>query len=108
MNGHSVVFGPLVQKLEQITLNSSTLQDDQNKWSQCSIPHWLDLLSTSRQFCVPFSKKRHVNNSIFNVSIKVPTNRMGEFYILSKSFHYFVVDDQWIFIFSKLAQIILY
>ena len=37
MNGHSVVFGPLVQKLEQITLNSSTLQDDQNKWSQCSI-----------------------------------------------------------------------
>ena len=37
MNGHSVVFGQLVQKLEQITPNSSTLQDDQNEWSQCSI-----------------------------------------------------------------------
>ena len=34
---HSVVFGQLVQKLEQITPNSSTLQDDQNKWPQCSI-----------------------------------------------------------------------
>ena len=29
MNGHSVVSGQLVQKLEQITPNSSTLQDDQ-------------------------------------------------------------------------------
>ena len=37
MNGHSVVFGQLVQKLEQITPNTSTLQDDQNEWSQCSI-----------------------------------------------------------------------
>ena len=37
MNGHSVVFGQLVQKLEQITPNSSTLQDNQNEWSQCSI-----------------------------------------------------------------------
>ena len=37
MNGHSVVFVQLVQKLEQITLNSSTLQNDQNEWSQCSI-----------------------------------------------------------------------
>ena len=37
MNGHSVVFGQLVQKLEQTTPNSSTLQDDQNEWSQCSI-----------------------------------------------------------------------
>ena len=33
MNGHSVVFGQLVQKLEQIhvTPNSSTLQDNQNE-----------------------------------------------------------------------------
>ena len=37
MNGHSVVFGQLVQKLEQITPNSSTLQDDPNECSQCSI-----------------------------------------------------------------------
>ena len=37
MNNHSVVFGQLVQKLEQITPNSSTLQDDQSEWSQCSI-----------------------------------------------------------------------
>ena len=37
MNGHSVIFGHLIQKLEQITPNSSTLQDDQNEWSQCSI-----------------------------------------------------------------------
>ena len=37
MNGHSVVFGQLVQKLEQITPNTSTLQDNQNEWSQCSI-----------------------------------------------------------------------
>ena len=37
MNGHSVVFEQLVQKLEQITPNSSTLQDEQNEWSQCSI-----------------------------------------------------------------------
>ena len=39
MNDHSVlvVFGQLVQKLEQITPNSSTLQDDPNEWSQCSI-----------------------------------------------------------------------
>ena len=37
MNGHSVVFGQLVQKLGQTTPNSSTLQDDQNEWSQCSI-----------------------------------------------------------------------
>ena len=38
MKGHSVVFGQLVQKLEQIlTPNSSTVQDDQNEWSQCSI-----------------------------------------------------------------------
>ena len=37
MNGHSVVFGQLVQKLEQITPNSSTLQDDQDEWSQSSI-----------------------------------------------------------------------
>ena len=37
MNGHSVVFGQLVQKLEQIPPNSSTLQDDQNEWSQCGI-----------------------------------------------------------------------
>ena len=38
MNGrHSIVFGQLVQKLEQITPNSSTLQEDQNEWSQCSI-----------------------------------------------------------------------
>ena len=37
-NGHSVVFGQLVQKLEQInTLNSSTLQDYQNEWSRCCI-----------------------------------------------------------------------
>ena len=40
MNGHSVVFGQLVQKLEQITPNTSTLQDDQNEWLQCSI--WID------------------------------------------------------------------
>ena len=37
MNGHSVVFGQLVQKLEQIIQNSSTLQDNQNEWLQCSI-----------------------------------------------------------------------
>ena len=37
MNGHNAVFGQVVQKLEQITPNSSTLQDDQNEWSQCSI-----------------------------------------------------------------------
>ena len=37
MNGHSVIFGQLVQTLEQITPNSFTLQDDQNEWSQCSI-----------------------------------------------------------------------
>ena len=37
MNGRSAVFGQLVQKLEQITPNSSTLQDNQNEWSQCSI-----------------------------------------------------------------------
>ena len=37
MDGHSVVFGQLAQKLEQITPNNSTLQDDQNEWSQCSI-----------------------------------------------------------------------
>ena len=40
MNGHSVVFGQLVQTLEQITPNTSTLQDDQNEWLQCSI--WID------------------------------------------------------------------
>ena len=34
MNGHSVVFGRLVQTLEQITPNSSTLQDNQNELSQ--------------------------------------------------------------------------
>ena len=33
MDGHSVVFGQLAQKLEQITPNNSTLQDDQNEWS---------------------------------------------------------------------------
>ena len=37
MNGHSVVFGQPVQKLEQITPNSSTQQDNQNEWLQCSI-----------------------------------------------------------------------
>ena len=37
MNGHSGVVGQLVHKLEQISPNSSTLQDDQNEWSQCSI-----------------------------------------------------------------------
>ena len=37
MNGHSVVFGQLVQTSEQITLNNSTLEDDQNEWSQCSV-----------------------------------------------------------------------
>ena len=37
MNGHGGVFGQLVHKLEQIIPNSSTLQDDQNEWSQCSI-----------------------------------------------------------------------
>ena len=37
MNGHSVVFVQLVQKLEQITSNSSTLQHEQNEWSQCGI-----------------------------------------------------------------------
>ena len=36
MNGHSVVFGQLVQKLEQVTPNT-TLQDDQNEWSQYRI-----------------------------------------------------------------------
>ena len=36
MNGDNVVFGQLVQKLEQLTPNSSTLQDNQNEWSQCS------------------------------------------------------------------------
>ena len=40
MNGHSVVFGQLVQKSEQITPNSSILQDDQNEWSQYSIQSW--------------------------------------------------------------------
>ena len=35
MNARSVVFGQLVQKFEQIPQNSSTLQDDQNEWSQC-------------------------------------------------------------------------
>ena len=40
MNGHCVIFGQLVQKLEQITPNSSTLQDDQNEWSQCSTGIW--------------------------------------------------------------------
>ena len=37
MIGDNVVFGQLVQKLEQITPNSSALQDDQNEWSQSSI-----------------------------------------------------------------------
>ena len=37
MNGHSVVFEQLVQKLEQITPNSSTLQDEQNEWSHCIV-----------------------------------------------------------------------
>ena len=37
MNGHSVVFGQLVQKLEQITPDSSTLQDNQNEWSQFTV-----------------------------------------------------------------------
>ena len=37
MNGHSEVFGHLVQKLEQVTPNGSTLQDDQNEWSQRGI-----------------------------------------------------------------------
>ena len=32
-----VVFGKLVQKLEQITPDSSTLQVDRNEWSQCSV-----------------------------------------------------------------------
>ena len=36
-NGHSVVFGQLVQRLEQMTPNRSTLQDDENEWLQCSI-----------------------------------------------------------------------
>ena len=36
-NGYSVVFGQLVQKLEQITPNSSTVQDNQNEWLQCRI-----------------------------------------------------------------------
>ena len=40
MNGHSVVFGQLVQMLEQITPNSSTLQDDQNEWSQYTYSIW--------------------------------------------------------------------
>ena len=40
MNGHSVVFGQLVQTSEQITLNNSTLEDDQNEWSQCSVHVW--------------------------------------------------------------------
>ena len=34
MNGHDAVFGQLVQKLAP---NSSTLQDDQNEWSQRDI-----------------------------------------------------------------------
>ena len=37
MKGHSLEFGQLVPKLEQITPNASTLQDDQNEWSQCGI-----------------------------------------------------------------------
>ena len=37
MNGHSVVFGQLVQRLGQITPSSSTLQDYQNELLQCSI-----------------------------------------------------------------------
>ena len=37
MIGHSVILKQLVPKLEQITPNTSTLQDDQNEWSQCSI-----------------------------------------------------------------------
>ena len=32
-----MVFGQLVQKLEQISPNTSTLQDDENEWSQCCI-----------------------------------------------------------------------
>ena len=32
MNGHSVVFGQLVQKLEQTTTNISAFQDNQNEW----------------------------------------------------------------------------
>ena len=37
MNGHSVIFGQLVQKLKHISSTTSTIQDDQNKWSQCNI-----------------------------------------------------------------------
>ena len=37
MNGHSAVFGQLVQKLEQITPNTSTLQDNQSEWPQYSV-----------------------------------------------------------------------
>ena len=52
MNGHSIVFGQLVQKLEQITPNSSTLQDDQNEWSQCSI--WT--AGSKVRICLVFAK----------------------------------------------------
>ena len=52
MNGHSVVFGQPVQKLEQTTPNSSTLQDDINAWSQCSI--WA--AGSKVEICLGFTK----------------------------------------------------
>ena len=40
MNGNNVVRGQLVQKLEQTTPNSSTVQYDQSEWSQCGRGIW--------------------------------------------------------------------
>ena len=44
MNGNSVVLGQLVQRLELITPNTSTLQDDQNEWSLYYLDSWFKSL----------------------------------------------------------------
>ena len=58
MNGHSVVFGQLVQKLQQIAPNTSTLQDDQNGHSVVFLDSWLksyDILGFNK---ISFSRTR--------------------------------------------------
>ena len=73
-----IVFGQLVQKLEQITPNSSTLQDDQNEWSQCSIStagsivaiFWEFIKSASAGQGLKSSKSRDTEFSHFLISVK--------------------------------------
>ena len=67
MNGHSLVSGQLVQKLEQIIPKSSTLRDNHNEWSQCSI--WTAgsqvRTNNTKQFYSSGRSKRKVILSVF-------------------------------------------